>query len=143
MESAIAAAGFGGQGDQLARLGGGEGQRLLAQDVFAGLKGVGGHGQMQRIGGADMDDVHGGIFQDAAVIGVGSFDVELAAQAGRIVALGDHQRVDFHVAQAPQAFNVYTADEAGAEDGCFETSHIAFPGRARPGAPRMLRFARR
>ena len=79
VKGAIAAAGLAGEGYQLGGLLHRSGQRLLANHVLAGLQRVADHGEVQDVGGAYMDSIHGGIFQDLVIVGVGLVDVKLFA----------------------------------------------------------------
>ena len=91
--------------------------------MLAGLQRVADHGEVQRVGRADMDGVHCGIFQDPVVVGVGLIDVKLVGELPGLfdVALADGVNVD--EAEPADAFEVDAADEAGAEYCGIETMH--------------------
>ena len=91
--------------------------------MLAGLKRVANHGEMQSVGGAHVDGIHGGICQDLAIVRVGLVDVEfLAKLAGFFrAALADGIHVD--ETEAANAFQVDAAHETGAENCGSETVH--------------------
>ena len=61
LEGAEEFAGLGGEVDEGADVGGGGGEGLVDDDVFAGFDGGGGEGEVGGVGGADDDEVDGGV----------------------------------------------------------------------------------
>ena len=94
---------------------GGDGQRLLAEHVLAGLHGVLGDREVQRVGRADVHGVDGRIFQHAAVVRLGSLHAELGGELLGLFDLRLADGVELHIAQPADAFQVNAADEAGSE----------------------------
>ena len=113
--------------DQLGRLGGGHGQRLLADDMAAGGEDLSRLRHVQVVGRRDMHDLDRLVVEERLQRGVGPGDTEggRPLRAAFRSAAEDPADVD---ADATEGFHVDGADEAGADDG----------GPDRGGHPRRL-----
>ena len=101
----------------------GNGQGLLANHVLPGLERVFRDGKVEGVGRADVDSIHGRVFQDAAVIRVGFLDAELGGELVRLLDLRLADRVELNVTQAADSFQMDAAHEAGAEQCGLEFAH--------------------
>ena len=101
--------------DQLGRLGGGHGQRLLADHMATGGQDLTRLWHVQVVGRRDMDDLDGRVVEQGLERGVGLRDTERVRplRAAFRAAAEDPADVD---ADAPKGFHVDGADEAGADD---------------------------
>ena len=123
MRSAVAQLFFGGDFDQFLGLGDAGGQRLFADHVLARQQRVLRHGEMQRVGRADVNGIDGRIFQDAVIIRLAPSHAELGGELIGFFDLWLADGIELNVAQPANSFQMNPADEAGSEQRGFEFLH--------------------
>ena len=122
-------AGRGGQLDQLARLGRGHRQRLLADDVPAGREDGLRLGEVEIVGGGDVDDVDRLVAEEVVEGGVCARDAEAGRTSGAALGRAAEHAADLD-ADAAERLDVDGPDEARADDRgadvgdpCHEVAH--------------------
>jgi hypothetical protein len=120
-------------GDQLARLGRAHPDRLLAQDMLAGLRRLHGPGHVEMVGERDIDRLDLGVGQERLVAVVGAWDAELTGGGlGQRPLAGsncDHLAV---MAALHGWDHLFTGDPGRTENAEFQLRHAALPdGRSR------------
>ena len=91
-------------------------QRFLAHDVLARVDRLGRHGEMPRVGRADVDGVDRRIGEDRAVVGLARSTPKAAANSSALCETAPGDGGNVHDAQAAQRFAVHPAHEARPDD---------------------------
>ena len=100
---------------QFGRLAAGHGQRLLAQHVLAGPQGGGSLLVVVTVGRSDVDGLHVAITQDFIKIGVAPRNSLRGRGLPRLLRRAA-ENADDSLARTAEGFDMYWADEAGADD---------------------------
>ena len=105
------------------------GQRLLAQHVLAGFERGLGHGEMERVGCADVHGLDFFVLQQGAVISGAALDADFGRELLRLLVIGCSDGHNFHVSDAADTLGVHPPHESGSQYGCFYFAHVSFPNR--------------
>ena len=105
------------------------GQRLLAQHVLAGFERGLGHGEVQRVGGADVHGFDFLVLQQGAVIAGAALDADFGREPPGLLVIRGGDGHDFHVSHAADTLGVHPPHESGSQYGCFYFAHVSFPNR--------------
>jgi hypothetical protein len=116
-----------GELDEAGRFVGAGGERLFADDVFAGVNGVAGDRKVGVVGGADVNSVDRRIGEQMVVVADGPQDADLLAESlcHLVVLVGDGDKLG--IGLAADVFDMDAADEAGADYGDLNFGHGSVP----------------
>ncbi len=109
---------FGCKIHQFARLVERNGERLLAQNMFAGLESRAANGIVQRVGCQNMDSVDAGIFEQLLIISSGPVDANALTELARSFIAGAGHRHNFDSAQPAQILRMHLSHETGSDESC-------------------------